>query len=91
MEEGSEEDEENKGWIQASPDSPDEENISDEILTLQRALDEINREKIKAYTEGGPMFISDKKNGTFSFAKYPPTPLPITQNPIFKIKINKKK
>ncbi|KAK7584005.1 hypothetical protein V9T40_004968 [Parthenolecanium corni] len=38
----------------------EEPNVSDEIL--EKALEAINREKQKAYSEGGPMFISNKKD-----------------------------
>lgn len=41
----------------------EEPNVSDEIL--EKALEAINREKQKAYSEGGPMFISNKKDGTY--------------------------
>lgn len=48
-----------------SASSAGEPKVPDEIL--EEALEAINKENPKGYSEGGPMFISGKKDGRLSF------------------------
>lgn len=48
----------NENWI-LSVENPNYMNLE----TLKKSLDMLESERSKTYTEGGPMYISDKKSG----------------------------